>query len=102
MLARGGMAVQVGVIPPGQKITIDGLALLADRHVRGSQMGDNRFRIDIPRYLDFWRRGRLQIDRMVTRRAPLEGINEAFRAMKAGEVVRTVLVLDPTAVTSPT
>jgi S-(hydroxymethyl)glutathione dehydrogenase/alcohol dehydrogenase len=56
-----------------------------------SRMGSNRFRIDIPRYLEFYRQGRLLLDEMVTRRGRLEDVNEAFRAMKAGEVARTVL-----------
>jgi len=55
-------------------------------------MGSNRFRVDIPRYLEFYRQGRLLLDEMVTRRGRLDDINEAFRAMKAGEVARTVLL----------
>ena len=50
--------------------------------------------IDIPLYLDFYRQGRLDLDEMVTRRGRLGDINEAFRAMKAGEVARTVLTFD--------
>jgi S-(hydroxymethyl)glutathione dehydrogenase/alcohol dehydrogenase len=57
-------------------------------------MGSNRFRTDIPRYLDFYRQGRLLLDEMVTRRGRLDEINDAFRAMKAGEVARTVLTFD--------
>jgi S-(hydroxymethyl)glutathione dehydrogenase/alcohol dehydrogenase len=57
-------------------------------------MGSNRFRIDIPRYLDLYRQGRLMLDEMVSRRGKLDDINDAFRAMKAGEVARTVLTFD--------
>jgi S-(hydroxymethyl)glutathione dehydrogenase/alcohol dehydrogenase len=57
-------------------------------------MGSNRFRQDIPRYLDFYRQGRLMLDEMVTRTGTLADVNEAFRAMKAGEVARTVLKFD--------
>jgi S-(hydroxymethyl)glutathione dehydrogenase/alcohol dehydrogenase len=57
-------------------------------------MGSNRFRTDIPRYLEFYRQGRLLLDEMVTRRGRLDDINEAFRAMKAGEVARTVLTFN--------
>jgi len=60
--------------------------------VQTSRMGSNRFRVDIPRYLEFYRQGRLLLDEMVTRRGRLDDINEAFRAMKAGEVARTVLL----------
>ena len=56
-------------------------------------MGSNRFRQDIPRYLDFYRQGRLMLYEMVTRTGTLSDVNEAFRAMQAGEVVRSVLSL---------
>ena len=57
-------------------------------------MGSNRFRQDIPAYLDFCRRGRLNLDDLITRRARLEDINEAFEDMKRGEVARTMLMFD--------
>ena len=57
-------------------------------------MGSNRFRIDIPHYLDFYKQGRLDLDAMVTKTGRLSDINEAFRAMKAGEVARSVLTFD--------
>ncbi len=59
-----------------------------------SRMGSNRFRIDIPRYLELYRQGRLLLDEMVSRRGRLEDVNDAFRAMKAGEVARMVLVFE--------
>jgi S-(hydroxymethyl)glutathione dehydrogenase/alcohol dehydrogenase len=57
-------------------------------------MGSNRFKVDMPRYIDYYRQGRLMLDEMITRRGRLEDVNEAFRAMKAGEVARTVLMFD--------
>jgi len=57
-------------------------------------MGSNRFQIDMPKYLELYRQGRLNLDDMITRRGRLEDINEAFRAMQAGEVTRTVLTFD--------
>ena len=57
-------------------------------------MGSNRFHVDMPRYLDLYRQGRLNLDDMVSRRGHLEDVNEAFRAMEAGEVTRTVLTFD--------
>ena len=57
-------------------------------------MGSNRFRVDMPRYIDFYMQGRLKLDEMITRRMRLEDVNEAFRAMKAGEVARSVLMFD--------
>ena len=57
-------------------------------------MGSNRFRFDMPMYIDLYKQGRLKLDQMVTRRGRLQDVNEAFRAMKAGEVARTVLTFD--------
>ncbi len=45
----------------------------------------------MPRYIDFYLQGRLKLDEMISRTGVLEDVNEAFRAMKAGEVARTVL-----------
>jgi len=93
-LARGGTATIIGMIPVGQKVELDGRSFLGEKKIQGSSMGSNRFRVDMPRYLDFYRQGRLKLDEMITRRGRLEDVNEAFRAMKAGEVARTVLMFD--------
>jgi S-(hydroxymethyl)glutathione dehydrogenase / alcohol dehydrogenase len=93
-LAIRGTATIVGVLPPDAMIEFPWLAIRPECRVQTSRMGSNRFRIDIPRYLDFYRQGRLLLDEMVTRRGRLEDINDAFRAMKAGEVARTVLTFD--------
>jgi S-(hydroxymethyl)glutathione dehydrogenase / alcohol dehydrogenase len=62
--------------------------------VQTSRMGSKPFPYDIPLYLDCYRQGGLNLDDMVTKRGRLGDINEAFRAMKAGEVARTVLTFD--------
>ena len=93
-LAIRGTATIVGVLPPDAKIEFPWMAIRPECRVQTSRMGSNRFRIDIPRYLDFYRQGRLLLDEMVTRRGRLDDINDAFRAMKAGEVARTVLTFD--------
>ena len=90
-LAIRGTATIVGVLPPDAMIEFPWMAIRPECRVQTSRMGSNRFRIDIPRYLEFYRQGRLLLDEMVTRRGRLDDINEAFRAMKAGEVARTVL-----------
>jgi len=48
----------------------------------------------MPRYIEFYLQGRLKLDEMITRKGRLEDVNEAFRAMKAGEVARTVLTFN--------
>ena len=93
-LAIRGTATIVGVLPPDAKIEFPWMAIRPECRVQTSRMGSNRFRIDIPRYLEFYRQGRLLLDEMVTRRGRLGDINEAFLAMKAGEVARTVLTFD--------
>jgi S-(hydroxymethyl)glutathione dehydrogenase/alcohol dehydrogenase len=50
--------------------------------------------VDIPRYLELYRQGKIQLDKMVTHRLPLEHVNDAFRMMQAGESLRSVLVFD--------
>jgi S-(hydroxymethyl)glutathione dehydrogenase/alcohol dehydrogenase len=93
-LAIRGTATIVGVLPPDAMIEFPWLAIRPECRVQTSRMGSNRFRIDIPRYLEFYRQGRLLLDEMVSRRGHLDDLNEAFRAMKAGEVARTVLTFD--------
>ena len=93
-LAPGGTATVIGMIPVGQKVELDGPAFLSEKKIQGSSMGSNRFRKDMPRYVDSYMQGRLKLDEMITRTGRLEDVNEAFRAMKAGEVARTVLMFD--------
>jgi len=93
-LARGGTATIIGMIPVGQKVELTGSAFLSEKKIQGSTMGSNRFRVDMPRYIEFNLQGRLKLDEMISRRGRLEDVNEAFRAMKAGEVARTVLMFD--------
>ncbi len=93
-LDRGGIATIVGMVPIGQKVDIDGFSLLYEKRIQGCFMGSNRFRIDMPRIIELYQQGRLDLDDMITRRGKLEDVNEAFRAMKAGEVARTVLMFE--------
>jgi S-(hydroxymethyl)glutathione dehydrogenase/alcohol dehydrogenase len=91
-LAIRGTATIVGVPPPDTVFEIPFMAMRPECRLQTSRMGSNQFRTDIPRYLELYRSGRLDLDEMVTQRGHLQDINEAFRAMKAGEVARTVLV----------
>jgi S-(hydroxymethyl)glutathione dehydrogenase/alcohol dehydrogenase len=93
-LAIRGTATIVGVLPPDATIEFPWMAIRPECRVQTSRMGSNRFRLDIPRYLEFYRQGKLLLDEMVSRRGRLEDINDAFRAMKAGEVARSVLMFD--------
>ena len=92
MLRAGGTATIIGMIPQGTKIELDGPSFLRERRIQGSSMGSNHFRTDMPRYVEFYRQGRLKLDELVTRRLPLEEVNEAFGYMKEGSVARSVIV----------
>ena len=93
-LAIRGTATIIGVLPPDAMIEFPWMAIRPECRVQTSRMGSNRFRVDIPRYLEFYRQGRLLLDEMVSRRGRLDDINDAFRAMKAGEDARSVLTFD--------
>jgi S-(hydroxymethyl)glutathione dehydrogenase/alcohol dehydrogenase len=94
-LGPGGVATIIGMIPFGTKIELDGWSFLqGEKRIQGSMMGSNRFRVDMPRYIDFYEQGRLKLDEMISKKGRLEDVNDAFRAMKAGEVARTVLMFD--------
>ena len=82
------------MIPLGTKIELDGSSFLRERRIQGSSMGSNHFRVDMPRYIDFYLQGRLKLDELVTRRLQLDDINDAFKYMKEGSVARSVMVFD--------
>ena len=94
MVRYGGTAVIIGMVPQGQKLEIDAEALLMEKTLTGSNMGSNRFREDMPQLVEFYLDGKLHLDAMVTERVRLDDINEAFAAMKSGEVARSVIVFD--------
>jgi S-(hydroxymethyl)glutathione dehydrogenase/alcohol dehydrogenase len=91
MLAVGGTATIVGMVPFGQKIELHGYDFLRERKIQGSSMGSNRFRVDMPRLVEFYMQGRLHLDDWISDRIRLEEINQGFRAMKEGKVVRSVI-----------
>jgi S-(hydroxymethyl)glutathione dehydrogenase/alcohol dehydrogenase len=92
MVHPGSEAIMVGVSPFGSKTSVDTRGLLNEKVLRGCLYGSIRPRVDIPRFIDLYMAGKLKLDELVSRAYPLEGINEAFAAMKAGEVARSVVV----------
>jgi S-(hydroxymethyl)glutathione dehydrogenase/alcohol dehydrogenase len=67
---------------------------LQEKKITGSYMGSNRFRFDMPKYIDFYLDGRLRLDEMISSRIKLEEINDAFDLMRKGEAARQVIVFD--------
>jgi S-(hydroxymethyl)glutathione dehydrogenase/alcohol dehydrogenase len=93
MLRRGGTVTLIGMIPEGQKVELPGPELVFDgKVVQGSNMGSNRFRLDIPRYVDLYLSGRLKLDELVSARIRLDDVNEGYERLKRGEVARSVIV----------
>jgi S-(hydroxymethyl)glutathione dehydrogenase / alcohol dehydrogenase len=91
MVRRGGTAVIVGMMPFGSKMEINAAAFLGEKALKGSFYGSTRFRIDMPRLCEFYLQGKIKLDELVSRHYPLDQINEAYDAMKKGEVARSVL-----------
>jgi S-(hydroxymethyl)glutathione dehydrogenase/alcohol dehydrogenase len=97
MLRPTGTACVIGMVPRGVKIEIEAADLLDDRRLIGSDMGSNAFRVDMPRFVDFYLNGKLNLDAMISQRVPLERVNEAYADMLAGNVARSVIALDGSA-----
>jgi S-(hydroxymethyl)glutathione dehydrogenase/alcohol dehydrogenase len=91
MLAVGGTATIVGMVPFGQKIELHGFDFLRERKIQGSSMGSNRFRVDMPRLVELYLQGRLHLDDWISDRIKLAEINQGFQAMKEGKVVRSII-----------
>jgi S-(hydroxymethyl)glutathione dehydrogenase/alcohol dehydrogenase len=94
MIKNGGCATVIGMIPFGQNVELPGFQFLMEKKIQGSNMGSNRFRIDMPRYVDMYLQGKLNLDDMISARLPLSEINSAFEAMKTGEIARDVIIFD--------
>ena len=92
ILRPGGTATIIGMIPMGVKLELHGPDFLRERRIQGSAMGSNRFRVDMPRMIDFYQQGRLHLDQLISNRITLGEINEGFDAMKKGGVARSVIV----------
>lgn len=94
MLRSGGTATVIGMIPPGDMVSIHGVDFLAEKKIQGSMMGSNRFRVDMPRFVDFYLQGRLHLDDLVSKRIKLSDINEGMAALETGEIARSVIMFD--------
>lgn len=94
MLRAGGTATVIGMIPPGQMVSIHGVDFLSEKKIQGSMMGSNRFRVDMPRFVDFYLQGKLHLDDMISNRIALSDINEGMAALETGEIARSVIMFD--------
>jgi S-(hydroxymethyl)glutathione dehydrogenase/alcohol dehydrogenase len=91
MLIRGGTATVIGMIPVGDMVQIPGHEFLLEKRIQGSTMGSNRFRVDMPRYVDLYLQGRLKLDELVSARIGLDDVNDGFKKLQGGEIARSVI-----------
>jgi Zn-dependent alcohol dehydrogenase len=94
LLRGGGTAILIGLSPAGEKAEVDLPGLFARRAtVRVSHGGDHLPHEDFPRLAQWALEGKLDLEGMVSRRIGLEDVPRAFEDLKAGEVIRSVIVL---------
>ena len=90
---RGGTAVLVGAGSPAESVSFSAFELFVDaKTVVGCVYGSTDADRDFPVLVDLVRQGAIDAEGLVTRRIGLEDVNDAFRAMEAGEVARSVIV----------
>lgn len=92
VLRRGGTATILGMMPLDHKTGLSAMDLLSGKKLQGALMGANRFPVDIPRLVDFYLRGLLDLDTIIAERVPLDRINHAFDELRRGDHARSVVV----------
>ena len=86
-----GQSVIIGVAAAGQEISTRPFQLVTGRVWKGTAFGGARGRTDVPRIVDWYMEGKINIDDLITHHLPLERINEGFDLMKRGESIRSVV-----------
>ena len=86
-----GESVIIGVAGSGQEIATRPFQLVTGRVWRGTAFGGARGRTDVPKIVDWYMDGKIQIDPMITHKLPLEDINKGFELMHQGKSIRTVI-----------
>jgi len=93
MTRRGGEAILVGV--PRMEVMLElpaffGVVLMA-KTIKGCWYGSSNVQQDVPRLLEYYKNGQLKLDELISRRISVDDVNDAFKAMEAGEVARSVI-----------
>ncbi len=86
-----GTSVIIGVAGAGQEIVTRPFQLVTGRNWRGTAFGGAKGRTDVPKIVDWYMNGKIQIDPMITHTMPLEDINKGFDLMHKGESIRGVV-----------
>ena len=87
-----GESVIIGVAGAGQEISTRPFQLVTGRVWRGAAFGGARGRTDVPKIVDWYMEGKINIDDMITHTMPLDDINEAFHLMHEGKSIRSVVI----------
>src|SRR6186713_1341532 len=87
-----GTSVIIGVAESGKEISTRSFQLVTGRNWRGTAFGGARGRTDVPKIVDWYMDGRIDIDSLITHTMPLERINDAFDLMHRGESIRSVVL----------
>jgi S-(hydroxymethyl)glutathione dehydrogenase/alcohol dehydrogenase len=87
-----GECTIIGVAGAGQEISTRPFQLVTGRVWRGTAFGGAKGRTDVPRIVDWYMSGRINIDDLITHTMPLEKINDAFALMHKGDSIRSVVV----------
>ncbi len=93
-LRRGGSAVILGMMPLDCKVGLSAMDLLGGKKLMGAIMGMNHFPVDLPRLVDFYMRGLLDLDTIIAERIGLEDVNAGFDKMREGSHARSVVMFD--------
>jgi S-(hydroxymethyl)glutathione dehydrogenase/alcohol dehydrogenase len=86
-----GTSIIIGVAGAGQEIKTRPFQLVTGRNWRGTAFGGARGRTDVPKIVDWYMDGKIDIDSLITHVMPVEKINDAFDLMHAGESIRSVV-----------
>ena len=87
-----GESVIIGVAPAGAEIATRPFQLVTGRTWRGTAFGGARGRTDVPKIVDWYMDGKINIDDLITHTMPLDDINRGFDLMHAGESIRSVVL----------
>ena len=87
-----GESIIIGVAEAGKEISTRPFQLVTGRVWKGSAFGGAKGRTDVPKIVDWYMNGKIEIDPMITHTLPLEEINTAFALMHAGESIRSVVI----------
>jgi S-(hydroxymethyl)glutathione dehydrogenase / alcohol dehydrogenase len=87
-----GQSIIIGVAGAGQEISTRPFQLVTGRVWRGTAFGGARGRTDVPKIVDWYMDGKIEIDPMITHTMPLSDINKAFTLMREGKSIRSVVI----------